>query len=332
MPPTSSTSTVDIEFVTRKVRKISLDDGGFDKGTHFTEVPFEVFGMTCESLSPADLFALSCVCRRFRDFLYSECSSMTQHIWRNARVTFTPEMVEGPLEEQNEHEYTQFLFCQKTCQLCLRTQTGPMTIHWEFQVRCCNKCFEENTISHSDLIKRLKFPRELFKVLPCIPKTDSPNKPKRPVPSLMVTGRIPDPPNNPSSKFTYWIPMAKRFQDLYQSSQNKKQYLDELSKKSEKKIKSWINRKQSYTAALERFKHVQTGRLNLEFDKIRSSKIDDQTSYYPLLKYCTSKDEPKQFFIYKKEDWQKWGERINQEYDSMKANADSFSPIMCHPR
>ncbi|CAG8706863.1 3777_t:CDS:2, partial [Racocetra fulgida] len=53
-------------------------------------IPPEIFIKICEHLPPFDLLSLTGVCKRFRGFLCSPESLITQDIWRTSRICFLP--------------------------------------------------------------------------------------------------------------------------------------------------------------------------------------------------------------------------------------------------
>ena len=62
-------------------------------------IPISIFIKICEYLPPSDLLSLTGVCKRFREFLCSPESQITQDIWRLSRLKFLPELQLPPPEE-----------------------------------------------------------------------------------------------------------------------------------------------------------------------------------------------------------------------------------------
>ena len=53
-------------------------------------LPPEIFAEVCSFLPPADLFTLSQVCRKFREYLCAPNCFSTQQIWKESRLQFMP--------------------------------------------------------------------------------------------------------------------------------------------------------------------------------------------------------------------------------------------------
>jgi hypothetical protein len=107
-----------------------------------TNLPPELFAKFCTFLSPADLFTLSRVCRKFRKYLCAPNSLSTQQIWRESRLQFMTEVVPPP-EGMTEEKYIILLMKEQGCQIC---NSQRCKIYWEFEVRCCEVCFLNNTV------------------------------------------------------------------------------------------------------------------------------------------------------------------------------------------
>ncbi|RHZ89959.1 hypothetical protein Glove_9g258 [Diversispora epigaea] len=106
-------------------------------------IPPEIFIKICEHLSPGDLLSLTGVCRRFRGFLCSPQSSITQDIWRTSRINFLPGLQLPPPEGMYEEEYIRFGKLLTRCQYCKSQKM--VKVYWQFQVRCCQECLLKNT-------------------------------------------------------------------------------------------------------------------------------------------------------------------------------------------
>ncbi len=109
-----------------------------------TNLPPELFARFCTFLPPVDLFTLSQVCRKFRDYLCTPNSFSTQQIWKETRLQFMPEEDMPPPKGMNEKQYVELLMTERGCQLCKRNK--KCKIFWKFGVRCCIKCFFEKTL------------------------------------------------------------------------------------------------------------------------------------------------------------------------------------------
>ncbi|CAG8785781.1 1314_t:CDS:2, partial [Acaulospora morrowiae] len=106
-------------------------------------IPPEIFIKICEHLSPSDLLSLTGVCKRFRGFLCSPESSITQDIWRTSRINFLPGLPLSPPEGMYEEEYIRFGKLLTRCQYCSSQKT--VKVYWQFKVRCCQDCLQKNT-------------------------------------------------------------------------------------------------------------------------------------------------------------------------------------------
>ncbi|KAF0405434.1 pep-cterm sorting domain-containing protein [Gigaspora margarita] len=106
-------------------------------------IPPEIFIKICEHLPPSDLLSLTGVCKRFRGFLCSPESLITQDIWRTSRIYFLPGLQLPPPEGMYEEEYIRFASLLTRCQYC--TSQKMVKVYWQFQVRCCQECLLKNT-------------------------------------------------------------------------------------------------------------------------------------------------------------------------------------------
>jgi hypothetical protein len=106
-------------------------------------IPPEIFIKICEHLPPSDLLTLTGVCKRFRGFLCSPESSITQDIWRASRVKFLPGLQLSPPDGMYEEEYIRFGKLLTSCQFCLTKKS--VKVYWQFRVRCCQDCLLKNT-------------------------------------------------------------------------------------------------------------------------------------------------------------------------------------------
>lgn len=106
-------------------------------------IPPEIFIKICEHLPPEDLLSLTGVCRRFRGFLCSPQSTITQDIWRTSRLSFLPGLQLPPPEGMYEEEYIRFGKLLTRCQYCKSRKM--VKVYWQFQVRCCQECLLKNT-------------------------------------------------------------------------------------------------------------------------------------------------------------------------------------------
>ncbi|GBC09503.1 hypothetical protein RclHR1_08910007 [Rhizophagus clarus] len=130
-----------------------------------TNIPLELFIEVCSFLSPADLFTLSQVCRKFRGCLCAPNSFNTQQIWKESRLKFMPKEDLPPPEGMSEEKYAELLVTERGCQICKRTK--ECKIYWEFTIRCCKRCFYKKTISRIELIMKIKCPLEFINIMPC---------------------------------------------------------------------------------------------------------------------------------------------------------------------
>ncbi|CAB4433592.1 unnamed protein product [Rhizophagus irregularis] len=108
-------------------------------------IPPEIFIKICEHLPPSDLLTLTGVCKRFRGFLCSPESSITQDIWRTSRIKFLTGLQLSPPEGMYEEEYIRFGKLLTSCQNCSTKKT--VKVYWQFRVRYCHDCLMKNTTS-----------------------------------------------------------------------------------------------------------------------------------------------------------------------------------------
>jgi hypothetical protein len=106
----------------------------------------ELFVVVCSFLPPDDLFTLSQVCRKFREYLFAPNSVTTQQIWKESRLQFVPKENMSPPEGLTEEKYVELLMTERGCQICRKVNVKKCKIHWEFQVRCCEECLLKNII------------------------------------------------------------------------------------------------------------------------------------------------------------------------------------------
>ena len=104
--------------------------------------PAEIFIEICSFLPPTDLFTLSQVCRKFRGYLCALNSFSTQQIWKKSRLQFTKR--NSPPKGMEEKKYIELLMT-KGCQICKRVK--ECKIYWEFEIRCCKRCFLKKTVT-----------------------------------------------------------------------------------------------------------------------------------------------------------------------------------------
>ncbi|CAI2163999.1 17660_t:CDS:2 [Funneliformis geosporum] len=138
-------------------------------------IPPELFITICEPLTPDDLFSLSHVSRYFRDLLCSPNSTATQSIWRKSRLTFLsyPSLPPPPPpphgaacpDDMDERTYILMTNIAIRCQFC-HDRKKQSQIFWSFQVRCCDDCFHQNTISEYNLIKNYNMAKDALCGLP----------------------------------------------------------------------------------------------------------------------------------------------------------------------
>ncbi|CAG8445593.1 6495_t:CDS:2 [Ambispora gerdemannii] len=140
----------------------------------FLTIPPEIFAVICAYLPPAELFTLSRVCRRFRGFLWSTTSAVTESIWRISRTTFLRYPNMAPPTGLAELEYLR-LVMEKGCMFC--DKEDGLTIYWEFQTRCCIGCLEKITVRDyhlSSKLKRMNIPQDIIFGLPYLLRCNTP--------------------------------------------------------------------------------------------------------------------------------------------------------------
>ncbi|CAG8505277.1 3911_t:CDS:2, partial [Diversispora eburnea] len=99
-------------------------------------------------LLPQDLYSLTLINKRYRSLLWS-ISPTTQTIWRNSRTQYLNYPSLPPPLWMSEQKYIWFTLLARSCQLCSAPVNAQNIFpkNWEFGIICCNKCFDQNTIS-----------------------------------------------------------------------------------------------------------------------------------------------------------------------------------------
>src|SRR5439155_12678970 len=101
-----------------------------------------------EHLPPGDLYTLSKVCKKLREFLWSG-SPFTQQIWRNSRIKHCDKNMQGdrpPLPNVSEQQYIWLSFLATKCHFCGIEVKKSEALKWEFKILTCKECLEEKTI------------------------------------------------------------------------------------------------------------------------------------------------------------------------------------------
>ncbi len=131
----------------KKVTKTSMDDPNGNEETScmnpfvVTEISLETFTNICKYLPPSTLFKVASVCKQFRMYLMS---SENQDIWQTSRLEFLSYPKLPPPAGMTEQDYIKLTAIERGCQLC-GTRKSEIKLHWEFRIRCCDKCYENNT-------------------------------------------------------------------------------------------------------------------------------------------------------------------------------------------
>ncbi|CAG8435374.1 7405_t:CDS:2 [Ambispora gerdemannii] len=128
-------------------------------------IPPEILIHICKHLPPIDLLSLARVCKLFNEYLCTDESITTQHIWRESRLNHVRFLQLPPPEGMSELRYCR-LVLEKGCQLCGTKLTRK--VYWEFQVRCCTLCFDTNTLSEWDVIHKDLCNVRIQDILPAI--------------------------------------------------------------------------------------------------------------------------------------------------------------------
>ena len=105
-------------------------------------LPNELLAETCENLSPQDLYSFSSVCKKLRQFLWSDESILIKQIWRHSREKFYPNVKSSPIIGMSEQQYIWLAALAKRCQFCKENNKWSIT-YWEFQIICCDNCLNE---------------------------------------------------------------------------------------------------------------------------------------------------------------------------------------------
>ncbi|KAG9287601.1 hypothetical protein G9A89_019662 [Geosiphon pyriformis] len=128
-------------------------------------MPPELFVETCKNLSPIDLVSLSQVNRRFRGFLCTFDSSSSEAIWRASRLIMLPDLQLPPPPNMNERSYVQLANLENGCQFCKEKNRQHVKVYWEFQVRSCEPCINERTISEAELKVKWAYSEKLLRTM-----------------------------------------------------------------------------------------------------------------------------------------------------------------------
>ncbi|CAG8454620.1 5927_t:CDS:2 [Diversispora eburnea] len=160
------------------ISNVKLNDNSNDeKSISLISLTPELLAEICENLSPEDLYILSTVCKKFREFLWST-SRYTQQIWRNSRLKFLCQL-RNPFDKEimSEQQYIWLNFLGNSCQFCgIEIKERIEHVIWEFKVLSCQDCLENKTSCKKDLLLK-QYPKEL---LSCLPSTDNITKSKLP--------------------------------------------------------------------------------------------------------------------------------------------------------
>lgn len=115
-------------------------------------IPSEILIEICRYLHPVDLYSLASVCKRYRNLLWSKCSTTTQEIWKNSRLKYVPNLSMTPPVEMSEQEYIWLMLILKKCMFCEERNKFELTMYWEFRIYCCQKCLDDRTVSRHTLL------------------------------------------------------------------------------------------------------------------------------------------------------------------------------------
>ncbi|CAG8493529.1 6518_t:CDS:2 [Dentiscutata heterogama] len=129
------------------------------------KLPPEILLNICKNLSPYDLISLSKVCKLFYNDLRQGDSLTIQQIWRESRLSFMHYRQMDPPDGMKERDYVLWLLDLR-CEFCKKKTS--LDISWEFRVRTCSKCLDENFVRHNDLSSSLISGIPTF-ILNCVP-------------------------------------------------------------------------------------------------------------------------------------------------------------------
>ncbi|RIB23573.1 hypothetical protein C2G38_2170840 [Gigaspora rosea] len=129
------------------------------------KLPPEILLNICKNLSPYDLISLSKVCKLFHNDLCQGDSLTIQQIWRESRLSFMHYRQMAPPDGMKERDYVLWLLDLR-CEFCKKKTS--LDISWEFRVRTCSKCLEDNFVRHNDLSSSLTSGIPTF-ILNCVP-------------------------------------------------------------------------------------------------------------------------------------------------------------------
>ncbi|CAG8443747.1 950_t:CDS:2 [Cetraspora pellucida] len=124
----------------------------------------EILAEICEDLSPKDLYTLTIVCKKLRNFLWAT-SGCTQQIWRRSRLLMFSLDSLLPPKGMCEQQYIWLKELGSTCQVCrAQVDKSERCLIWEFKRLCCRPCLSIKTTSLEDL--RNNIPEEVLSCLP----------------------------------------------------------------------------------------------------------------------------------------------------------------------
>ncbi|KAG9293255.1 hypothetical protein G9A89_010626 [Geosiphon pyriformis] len=130
-------------------------------------IPPEIFINICKDLPPKDLLSLAKTCRLFQEYLCNPKSTTSQYIWQKSRLTHIRFLQLPPPEGMTELKYCR-LAIEKGCQVCGAPKIRK--IYWEFQIRCCQSCLENLTISETDILAASEIYNSVISLVPSVKK------------------------------------------------------------------------------------------------------------------------------------------------------------------
>ncbi|CAB4400264.1 hypothetical protein RhiirA5_393341 [Rhizophagus irregularis] len=137
-----------------------------------TQIPPEILEIICGYLCPKDLFSLTLVCKKLKNFLWSFDSNMTQRIWRNSRIRWSTFVeykgVPPPSEEiMSQQKCIWLIDLVDACQICGDKRKDGSRIYWPFKLYSCKNCIDSRVISFESAIQK-GISGSVFYSLPCI--------------------------------------------------------------------------------------------------------------------------------------------------------------------
>jgi hypothetical protein len=108
------------------------------------KIPCEIFMIICTYLSPLDLFSLTRVCKKWKNWLVAPNNRYTQFIWKESRMMYMRYIKDPPV---NVDEFKWYIKKWKKipdwihdCFFCFNMKAKKLCRYKELWVRVCRHC------------------------------------------------------------------------------------------------------------------------------------------------------------------------------------------------